>query len=129
MCGASAIAALMLAATPAMASEDSTTASTGSGESVAAIDCTVDVTDTRISTMPFGALGVKSHPYRNPCGRWVRAYVHCNGFPAGTYYRYGDQTKTGDSQALCNPGDPRYGWSGHETYLQGQWHKVPTLNN
>ncbi|SCE75026.1 hypothetical protein GA0074696_0618 [Micromonospora purpureochromogenes] len=67
----------------------------------------------------------------NGCGSTIRAYVHCNGFPMGTYYNYGKPiSSTGaTSKAQCAPDDPRYGKSGYEIKTSSGWQKVPTITN
>lgn len=58
----------------------------------------------------------------------IRAYVHCNGFPAGTYYETGGNASNvgGTSAAYCAYGDGRYGWSGYDVKVGGgSWTRVP----
>lgn len=91
----------------------------------------VSSTGTSSSTINGTSYGIRVKLVENGCRSTIRAYVHCNGFPLGTYYIYGKSiSSTGSSSAAqCSPGDPRYGKSGYEIKTSSGWSKVPTLTN
>ena len=94
-----------------------------------ATDCTVSATGAADGyTDPGGThYGIEVTIYWNPCYRRVRARAHCQGFPSGTYYVYGDEaTSTGYSAAYC--GGTRYGKQGWEDYYDGSWHFHESFN-
>ncbi|WP_405139550.1 hypothetical protein OG589_23465 [Sphaerisporangium sp. NBC_01403] len=123
--------AVLFATTVAGTFSFATAAHAASSSALRDPGCTFSTSTTAVSQSDLTGmlLGVRVKLLENGCGSTIRAYVHCNGFPYGTYYRYGASisSKGATTTALCSAGDPRYGKSGYEIKSGSTWTKVPTF--
>ena len=97
----------------------------GTGTAAASDSCTPSVTWDYYSYTDIAGnhYGHKVYVHWNPCNRPTRARAHCQNFPYGTYYVYGNTiNSTGTSVVACGGGNPQYGSQGWQEYYGGSWH-------